>query len=749
MARKRSPRQSGPLSFLKGGRQLKINLSLQPLQREIVGLLLMALGAVTLLGLLGVTSGVLSDWWTLLLRQIFGWGALVVALSLLVGGLLLLFRNLGTRLGLRWEMAVGLEVMFISVLALFHLLSFSDDPLLLAREGGGGGYIGWALSVLLRDALGWLLAALVLLVTMGMGAVVTFNLDWGDAQRAAAALFKGINALYERVAAAQAPAEQPDSSLSKPPPAKRAKRRSPSTKPARSASATPSTAKKKSKTPASSSRSRRRDRRLPPLDLLVPDSDQTYDDADVRLRIQIIEETLASFGVPARVVEVNQGPVVTQFGVEPGFVERPGANGTVRRRKVRVSKISTLVNDLALALAAAPLRIEAPVPGRPIVGIEVPNSEVSLVPLRGVMESPAFRRIKSNLRIALGRGVSGQPVAADLALMPHLLIAGATGSGKSVCINAITTCLVMNNTPEDLRLVMIDPKMVELTRFNGLPHLYGQVQTDAERVVSVLRWVMREMDQRYKKFAAVGARHLADYNGRLRARHGEHLPNIVVIIDELADLMFVAADEIERTICRIAQMARATGIHLIIATQRPSVDVITGLIKANFPARIAFTVTSQVDSRVILDSAGAETLLGRGDMLYLAPDVSKLMRLQGCFVSDAEIEAVVGYWRERVSVDQLDASVPWEKEIPAEPSRDDLIEDAIALVQRTGSASASLLQRRLRIGYPRAARLVDQLEEMGIVGPPEVGGKARRVLSDGGSDDRYAAGLEDDPTGSG
>jgi S-DNA-T family DNA segregation ATPase FtsK/SpoIIIE len=742
MARKRSPRRPDLSSFLKGGRQLKINLSLQPLQREIVGLLLVALGTVTLLGLLRVTSGALSDWWTLLLRRIFGWGALVVALSLLVGGLLLLFRNLGTRLGLRWEMAVGLEVMFASGLALLHLLTFSEDPLRLAQEGGGGGYIGWALSVLLGNALGWLLAALVLLVMMVMGAVVTFNLDWGDAQRAAAGLLKGINALHDRVTAARMPAERPAPSTSKPPPAKR---RSRSTEPARPASTAPPTAREASETPAPSPRPRRRARRLPPIDLLVPESSQSYNDADVRLRSQIIEETLSSFGVPARVVEVNQGPVVTQFGVEPGFVEKPGANGEVRRRKVRVSKISALVNDLSLALAAAPLRIEAPVPGRPIVGIEVPNAEVSLVPLRGVMESPAFRRIKSNLRIALGRGVSGQAVAANLAAMPHLLIAGATGSGKSVCINAITTCLVMNNTPEDLRLVMIDPKMVELTRFNGLPHLYGQVETDVERVVNVLRWVMQEMDQRYKKFATVGARHLADYNGRLRARHGEHLPKIVVVIDELADLMLMAADEIERTICRIAQMARATGIHLVIATQRPSVDVVTGLIKANFPARVAFTVTSQVDSRVILDSAGAETLLGRGDMLYLAPDASKLARLQGCFVSDDEIKAVVGYWREREAVDQLDEPAPWEKEIPVESGQDDLIEEAIALVQRTGSASASLLQRRMRIGYPRAARLIDQLEDMGIIGPPEAGGRTRQVLLGDGSDDGYKADLRDDP----
>ncbi|MCR4405425.1 MAG: DNA translocase FtsK [Anaerolineae bacterium] len=739
MAYRKSPRQGGQPSFLKGDWQF--NLSLKPLQREIAGLLLLALGVVTTLALLGVTSGVLSDWWALLLRQIFGWGALVVALVLLAGGVLLLFRNLGARLGLRWEMIIGLEVMFAAGLALLHLLSFSDDPLRLAREGGGGGYIGWALSVLLRNTLGSLLAGLVLLIALGMGAVVTFNLDWGDAERAATVLLKGINALYARVSAARKTAEHTVQPSSNPPvsgPRPRPER------PPRPASVAPPLVQEKRQAPVAPPPARRRDHRLPPIDLLTPDPGQAYSDADVRLRSQIIEETLASFGVPARVVEVNQGPAVTQFGVEPGFVERPGLNGEMHRRKVRVSKISALVNDLALALAAAPLRVEAPVPGRSIVGIEVPNAEVSLVSLRGVMESPAFRRIRSNLRIALGRGVSGQPVAADLAAMPHLLIAGATGSGKSVCINAITTCLVMNNSPDELRLVMIDPKMVELTRFNGLPHLYGQVETDVERVVKVLRWMVREMEDRYKKFAAVGARHLADYNGRLRDQHGEHLPNIVVIIDELADLMLMAPDEIERTICRIAQMARATGIHLVIATQRPSVDVITGLIKANFPARISFTVTSQVDSRVILDSAGAETLLGRGDMLYLAPDASKLVRLQGCFVSDAEIAAVVGYWRERVSADELDASVPWEEETFSEAEQDDLLAQAIELVQRTGSASASLLQRRMRIGYPRAARLIDQLEEMGIIGPPEAGGKPREVLVDNNFD-TYAADLGDAP----
>jgi len=430
---------------------------------------------------------------------------------------------------------------------------------------------------------------------------------------------------------------------------------------------------------------------------------------------------------------VRVGPTVTQFGVRPGFVERAGADGQRRRHKVRVSQISTLANDLALALAASRLRVEAPVPGRSIVGIEVPNSKVQLVGVREVMESEEFRNLDSPLAFALGRDVAGEPVVADLAAMPHLLIAGTTGSGKSVCIKAITTCLIYNNTPDELRLVMIDPKMVELVRFNGLPHLYGRVEVDLERVVKVLRWVALEMDDRFKRFAAATARNLDDYN-RLMKRQGEPtLPRIVVLVDELADLMMLAPDEVERTICRIAQMARATGIHLVVATQRPSVDVVTGLIKANFPARISFATVSQVDSRVILDMPGAETLLGKGDMLYLAADAGYPVRVQGCFVSEEEVERVVEFWREQVG--QIEEEAPWERMMrPGERGLtegdmdDELLQEAIALVRRTGSASASLLQRRLRIGHPRAARLMQTMEEMGIIGPPEAAGRTRRVI---------------------
>jgi len=358
---------------------------------------------------------------------------------------------------------------------------------------------------------------------------------------------------------------------------------------------------------------------------------------DIRQKVQIIEGTLNSFGVEGKVVEVNSGPVITQFGVEPGFTQRGG-----KATKVKVSKISSLADDLALALAARSIRIEAPVPGRNIVGIEVPNAQITAVALRDVIESDAFQNMTAKLRIGLGQDVSGTPIAADLALMPHLLIAGTTGSGKSVCINAIIASLLAFNTPDELKLLMVDPKRVELTSYNGIPHLIAPVIVDLERVVGVLKWVTNEMDSRYKRFAQAGARNIIDFNSRLGEEEAdERMPYIVLLIDELADLMMMAPDETEKTICRLAQMARATGIHLIIATQRPSVDVVTGLIKANFPARISFAVASSTDSRVILDTTGAERLLGRGDMLFISPDSGAPMRAQGCFVSDGELRNLV------------------------------------------------------------------------------------------------------------
>ena len=372
----------------------------------------------------------------------------------------------------------------------------------------------------------------------------------------------------------------------------------------------------------------------------------------------VIETTLAHFGLAGKVVEIRRGPTVTQFGIEPGYLERPGPNGEKRMQKIRVSQIASLHNDFALALEAPSIRIEAPIPGRGLVGIEVPNVGVGAVDLRGVMESETFQKIAkaSPLAIGLGRDVSGSSVAADLSRMPHLLIAGTTGSGKSVCISAIISCLAVTNRPEDLKLVLIDPKMVELSRFVGLPHIIGKPESDLERIPGVLRWVTREMDSRYKKFAHAGARNLADYNDML-TRHGEEtLPRIVVLIDELADLMLQSPIETEKTICRLAQMARATGIHLVVATQRPSVDVVTGLIKANFPARISFAVASSTDSRVILDQVGAEMLLGRGDMLFLNPESGHPQRLQGCFVSDREVEALGAWWKKEIELEKAKAA---------------------------------------------------------------------------------------------
>ncbi len=660
-----------------------------------------------------------------------------MAAGLVAVGLCLLKPSLWERVAQQWDVVVGWELLFLGLLGLFHLFAGGPDPLLAADQGRGGGYVGWAIVRLLSSVAGSAGAFLVLCVVLVGGAVLALGLSpdhLAAARQAAARLAEAVRSRFRRGG------EEPVVHL---PPQPSARKR-PSLPKAK-------TAPKPEPEPEPAPAPRvRRAKNLPPIDLLDPGSPQKFSETDARMRAAIIEETLASFGVPARVVEINVGPVVTQFGVEPGYIEAPGTNGHLRPRKVRVSKIYSLANDLALALAAAPIRIEAPVPGKSLVGIEVPNADVSLVSLRSVLESDAFRKSKGRLKIALGHNVSGKPVFADLAEMPHLLIAGATGSGKSVCINAIVSSLIFNNGPDAVRLVMIDPKMVELTRYNGLPHLIAPVVVELESAVAALRWVTFQMDERYRKFAAEKARHLEDYNRKMTAQGQDPLPRIVVVIDELADLMMMSPEEVERSICRIAQMARATGIHLVVATQRPSVDVVTGLIKANFPARISFAVTSQVDSRVILDTAGAEKLLGRGDMLFMAPDSSHLQRLQGCFVSDREVDNLVKFWVEALPAEGPPTPAPWASLEDAE-EEDDLLEQAIALVRQTGGASASLLQRRMRIGYPRAARLIDLMEERGIIGPPEPGGKPREVLLDDFDEFANNGTLDTDgpPTGAG
>ena len=436
-------------------------------------------------------------------------------------------------------------------------------------------------------------------------------------------------------------------------------------------------------------------------------------------KARTIEETLSSFKVEATVREINPGPAVTQFALEPG-------NG------VKVRRITELQNDLALSLAAQSIRVEAPIPGMARVGIEIPNAQIAMVGLREVIESGAFTKSKAKLPMPLGRDVNGRYIIGDLVKMPHLLIAGATGAGKSVCLNGIISTFLLTKQPDELRLLMIDPKMVELTGFNGVPHLQCPVVTEMDKVVGALRMVLREMNRRYELFKAQGVRNYDGYKQRREVEPElEKLPYLVVIIDELADLMMTTPDEVETLLARLTQMARATGIHLIIATQRPSVNVLTGLIKANVPARIAFAVSSMIDSRVVLDMPGAEKLLGRGDMLYLPPEAAKPVRVQGAFV-DEEVKAIVDHWLAVAPVPQYAAE--WLDLPSTDPEHedggdgdDDLMEKALEVVKKQGTASASMLQRRLRIGYNRAARLIEQMEDEGIIGPAD-GSKGRPVL---------------------
>lgn len=458
--------------------------------------------------------------------------------------------------------------------------------------------------------------------------------------------------------------------------------------------------------------------KYPPLNLLSDKVGTAAERGDVKKNADIIEKTLDSFGIQADVAEVNGGPAVTQYALRISA-------GT------KISKIANLQHDIALALATptGTVRIEAPIPGKSLVGIEVPNRSLEIVGLKQVLASEEMSKHKSRLAVALGRDTSSRAMIFDLDKMPHVLIAGTTGSGKSVLMNAIIASLLFRNSPDALKMILIDPKRVELTSYNGLPHLLTPVITEPEKILSSLKWAMAEMDRRYKLFQSVGVRNITGYN---EMSGFQALPYIVIVIDELADLMMFAPVEIEDCITRIAQLARATGIHLVVATQRPSVDVITGLIKANIPCRIAFNVSSMIDSRVILDGPGAEKLLGRGDMLFMPPDASKPMRIQGVFVQDNEINNLIKYLKSTGITPEYTAEVT---EMPvgkvggkgSAGDRDDLFEEAVRTICQYDRASASLLQRRLKVGYARAARILDELEESGVVGPGD-GSKPRDVL---------------------
>ena len=460
---------------------------------------------------------------------------------------------------------------------------------------------------------------------------------------------------------------------------------------------------------------------LPPINLLdtVTARKERMQD-EIKRNVRVIESTLQTFGVAARVVGVNPGPAVTQYELQP-------AAG------VQVKRITALHNDLSLALAASPLRIEAPIPGKSAVGIEVPNKSASLVTIREVVDSPSFQGGTRNLAVAVGNDVSGQPIVGDLTRMPHLLVAGATGQGKSVCINVLIASLLFQCTPAQLRLVMIDPKRVELSMYNGLPHLAIPVIVEPHQAAAALKWAVAEMDRRYRLLSSEGVRNIQGYNEKAKAQDALALPYVVIVIDELADLMMVAAGEIEELVCRIAQLARAVGIHLVIATQSPRTDIITGLIKANIPSRIAFAVSNQIDSRVILDSVGAEKLLGRGDMLYQPVDAGKPARIQGAFISDPEVSNLVQFWRSqgepRFIEEVLEDSGGGDFGDPggAERKLDPLFARAARAVAAEGGASVSMVQRKFNVGYSRAGRIVDQLAEHRVIGAYQ-GSKSREVL---------------------
>ena len=676
----------------------------------------------------------------------------VVPLLLGAVGLWLVLRQFGNRIPTpKPEQMVGVSLGFLVLLTTLHLIISYFRPTAalysLGREGLGGGMLGAVLLNQSSNALGRIGTVITLLLLWIIVIVFSMGISPADAVRMLAKIEVELpdDEVYDT-----APVQKPL------PDAARAATGKPHPQP----KILGGTAEKSPR-----SRARRRKKqsdgpeihtsahgtnnstqldilplesqvwRLPAVnEILEQGSEQYFSEDLIRKQSRIIEETLVSLGAPAQVNEINNGPVVTQFGVEPLFLSTRSGKTT----KVKVSKIAGLADDLALALAARSIRIQAPIPGKGLVGIEVPNEESAVVSLLDVMESETFDKIKGRLRLGLGHDVSGQARAADLRSMPHLLIAGATGSGKSVCVNAIIASLLLQNSPDTLRLLLVDPKRVELTQYNRIPHLLAPVIVDVEQVVPALRWVMREMDNRYRRFAKIGARNLEDYNQRVSKMANEPtIHYITVLIDELADMMMQSPEETERVICRLAQMSRATGIHLIIATQRPSVDVVTGLIKANFPARIAFAVASSIDSRVILDSPGAERLLGRGDMLFMPPDVSQPLRLQGAFVADHELERLINFWRNAVdpskmpqhvnlprparsaasqSEPAIQTALPEFDDLAGSPQFEDaLLPQAVAIFLTENRASTSLLQRRLRIGYTRAARLVDNLTDMGIV----------------------------------
>lgn len=880
--RPRSPRKPAAKTnkpAVRSNKQSRPFLGLTIHQKAIaVGIALTLATFAIVLSLLSSEQGELLGTIAGLIWRGFGWGGIFVPVVLLVTGFYLVLWGMEQPPRLPVYRLIGLGGLFLCFEAFATFIAVAqrtvpDDAWSVAREGLGGGYLG-AVLVATTEGLVDTLPAIVLF--LALGAVSTILLTgltktdlvstWAALRQLTPEVSLASNQTRPRPVPLTRPTVSPSGSPIQPPLAfdrtskeansaaavpiptvapqnnseiKERKSGRAAATPARPTPPVPAKPASVDEAPAPQpifiGQTPAQNWKLPLLEeMLEVGSDQTVNNDHIREQVAVIEHTLESFGAPVKLVDTQFGPTVIQYGVEPLFIEQRSG----KRTKVKVGKIASLADDLSLALSAKSIRIQAPVPGKGYVGIEVPNDAKAVVSLRDVMDTASFKKIKSNLAIGLGQDVAGQAVSADLTKMPHLLIAGATGSGKSVCVNGIIACLLLQNTPDDLKLVMVDPKRVELTGYNGIPHLAAPVVVDLDRVVGTLQWALREMDRRYKQFSEQGVRNIQEFNKKLLKEKGEKLPYIVIIIDELADLMMLAPDETERGITRLAQMARATGIHMILATQRPSVDVVTGLIKANFPARIAFAVASSTDSRVILDSVGAERLLGQGDMLFQSPDAAAPLRLQGCYVSDSELEKLIAYWQRSrrtnlitpeshavnkqsavsgeqspvtnlqsplstpaprrpvaasptpppiINTDpkavpaaatfsptrQVDetprviaakkpvsnqpvspsASQPrtpqssvlspqpsphpqaqqplWEDLIAQEEAaqfEDDLMPEAIALVRELKKASTSLLQRRFRIGYTRAARLIDMMEEQGIIGPPTGTSKARDVV---------------------
>lgn len=719
---------------------------------EITGLLVFAIG-----GYLGFTifSSGQASWAAMLAGRM----ALPLVCSLiLTGAVMLLGRHAGY-----WnpEALVGGELLILSLASLEFISVHAVAGWELSSIGEGGGLIGWGAGNLLIGLLGQLPAALFAALLALLGLILLFRHTPLIYMAAHLALLRHLlgNSMAARSQPPNSdhqedtlldssdlpdrfipkepfdqapPPDEPESSFEEPQPfpmepgaeavvagrSVPAELQMPAAVPARRRS-------KSANAGQSPLKLARKTGELPQAGLLDDDAGQFEWDIDGMA--QVIQQTLQDFDIPVDIVNIESGPTVTQIGVQPLYIERAG-----QKRKVRVSRIASVADDLALALAAPAIRIEAPVPGQPYVGIEVPNPEKAMVGIKGISQSKQMAKQGGSLPLAIGKDTAGLPVVTDLARAPHLLIAGATGSGKSACINGLIVNLLMYHGPESLRFIMVDPKLVELPVYNRIPHLIGRVITDMEDVHGALTWLLLQMDDRYNLFRELKVRNLSAYNALARRRKKlEPLPYLVLIVDELADLMMTAPEEIEPHLVRLAQMARATGIHLVLATQRPSTDVVTGLIKANFPSRISFAVTSQIDSRVILDSPGAEKLLGQGDMLFMRPDIAKTQRVQGSFVSDAEISRVVDWWQERDRIENPDGPkakvAPWIGLLDRLDDEEELLADAIDAMRGHKFVNASLVQRALRIGYPRAARLVSLLEKKGVLGP-ELGGGRRAVL---------------------